>query len=152
MKIHVKTSVAFAIALFVAVACRAQNTNVVFGYDVNGNRTGRTLMVKKTGGEENKSLDTIIPKSSIPEAIYDFESESITVYPNPTHDKLTISLHGLGDGCAKVCILASNGTILFQHELPEGIHNTDLSELPPGLYLLQLTTTDTTQTWKIIKN
>ena len=150
MRNHFKTSVALAIVLLAMVSSHAQNAIVNFGYDANGNRISRTLTVAKA--EENgKSGDIITTLDFITEEANAFGGVTFSVYPNPTHDKLTVSIQGLRENHVKACIIATTGAILVQQELCEGVRDLDLSSLPSGMYILQLSASNMTHIRKIIK-
>ena len=146
-----KTTIIWVVLLFIVISCHGQNYTVFFGYDANGNRIGRSLTVAKME-QKYTPTDTIKASGPFVEAINDFESVNVSVYPNPTHEKLTVSLLGLSDKSVKACIVTATGTTLILRELSNGIHDFDLANLSPGVYLLQLFIADKTQTWKIIKN
>lgn len=150
MRNRLKTSIALATLLLVMVSSHAQNAIVNFGYDANGNRISRTLTVAKV--EENgKSGDTTTTLDFISEETKVFGGVTVSIYPNPTHDKLTVSIQGLRENHVKACLIAPTGAILIQQELCEGIHDLDLSILPSGMYMLQLSASNMTQIRKIIK-
>lgn len=150
MNTRIKRCITLTIALLsMAVASQAQNTIVHFGYDANGNRISRTLTVAKE--EKRMTTDTARILNPIPEEVCVLGTATVSVYPNPVHDKLTVSLQGLGGKNAEAHIINNTGAVLLQRKLPDGVHNLDFSNLPAGVYLLQLTVSNKIHTWKIIK-
>ena len=133
------------------VVCHGQNYTVHIGYDANGNRISRTLTIAKMEQKYNPT-DTIKTQDFILNTIDSFGNATLSVYPNPTHDRLIVSLQGLCEHTVKACIVTTAGTVLIQHELSEGIHEFDLSHLSSGMYFLRLSSQSVSQTWKIIKN
>lgn len=150
MNTRIKCCITLTITLLsMVVAIQAQNTVVHFGYDANGNRISRTLTVAKE--EKGMTNDTARILDPIPEETCVLGAATISVYPNPVQDKLTISLQGLCGEHTEARIITNTGAVLLLRRLPDGIHNLDLSNLPAGVYLLQLTTSNKMHTWKIIK-
>jgi len=119
-------------------------------YDANGNRISRTLTVAKVE-EKGKSDDITTTLDFISEETNAFGGATVSIYPNPTHDKLTVSIQGLRENHVKACLIATTGAILIQQELCKDVHDLDLSSLPSGMYLLQLSASNMTQILKIIK-
>ena len=128
----------------------AQNSTLHFGYDANGNRICRTLSVAKSN-DENVSGDTINVTEWVTDITDFFEDAKVSIYPNPTHETLTVSLRGLCEEFAIIRILTSTGIVIIMEDAKEGDQDFDLSRLATGMYLLQLSTPRTTKTWKIIK-
>lgn len=145
-----KITIVWAISLLIVISCHGQNYTVHFGYDDNGNRISRTLTVAKMEQNYNPT-DTIKTTESIEETHNILGITNVSVFPNPTHEKVTISLQGLCNNSVTACITTITGTILIMSELSEGIHDFDLSDLSSGVYLLHITVADKSQTWKIIK-
>lgn len=146
-----KRLIPICLLLLLSATTFAQNATVHFGYDANGNRTSRTLSIRKT--EENgKPTDTLKSPVFLGEANDSFGKATATVYPNPTRDVLTVKLQGLGTNLAEASIITTAGVVIHQTELSDGSHDFDLSGLPAGIYLLRLAAPDISQTWKIIKN
>lgn len=138
------------VAMLCSLAGRAQTATVHFGYDANGNRISRTLTVRKA--EENgKPTDTLNAPALLTEAGDLFGAASLSLYPNPTRGKVSVALQGTGAGWVTARLVTPAGTILQQRELKDGTHDFDLTGLPPGIYLLQLSAAEVSQTWKIIK-
>jgi len=150
MRNRLKTSIALATLLLAMVSSHAQNAIVNFGYDANGNRISRTLTVAKVE-EKGKSDDITTTLDFISEETNAFGGATVSIYPNPTHDKLTVSIQGLRENHVKACLIATTGAILIQQELCKDVHDLDLSSLPSGMYLLQLSASNMTQILKIIK-
>ncbi|WP_397362562.1 T9SS type A sorting domain-containing protein [Olleya sp. R77988] len=70
---------------------------------------------------------------------------SITIYPNPTVDSITIKASAKIESAVLFDI---TGKIVLNQKLPETM---DLSKLPSGVYLLQLKTNRTTVTKRVVK-
>ena len=137
--------------LLTVIVCHGQNHTVHFGYDANGNRISRSLTVAKMKQNINPT-DTIKTPESIVGTEDKFGNATLSVYPNPTHERLIVSLQGLCDSSVTACITTITGTVLILRDLSDGIQDFDLSHLSSGVYLLRLSSRNDSQTWKIIKN
>ncbi|MGB0176215.1 MAG: T9SS type A sorting domain-containing protein, partial [Owenweeksia sp.] len=67
-------------------------------------------------------------------------SQLVSVYPNPAHDHINLSLHSAGGGNFRAYLTNTNGQQLRSFEIN---HNTGMSEahlplnnLPAGVYIL----------------
>ena len=137
--------------LLIFSVSHAQNNRIYIGYDANGNRISRTLIVAKIE-ENSKPVDSTKSTEAVKEETDSFDNTVFSVYPNPTHEKLTISFQNPTHGQNKASLFTLTGTLLFQYDLTNKTQDIDLSNLLPGVYLLKLSTTAETQVWKIIKN
>lgn len=145
-----KQTILLCLLILLSVITSAQNTTVHFSYDSNGNRISRSLTIRKV--EENgNQIDTIKTPEFISEARDYLGEVDLSIYPNPTSGKVNIALRGLGNNKALVTLVSPTGSVIKQRELSDGSSEFDLSDLPPGTYLLQLSTVEVSQTWKIIK-
>lgn len=136
--------------LLLSVAAFSQTAEVHFSYDANGNRTSRTLTVRKV--EDNGiPVDTPESQGFADVIAATFGRATLSIFPNPTHDKLTVVLEGVDDETIASLITVA-GTVIRQCRLVEGSHDFNLADLPPGVYLLHLSAPSMSQTWKIIKN
>lgn len=131
------------------MACPAQQSNTVtFNYDLNGNRIQERLTAKgdrnnETAMKDNPSTSTILDF---------FNAMKVNLYPNPTDDKLNLSIQDKPDELTLLFkITTSTGTVLYEKILMEDHETFDMSELPPGIYLFQLISGDRKHVWKIIK-
>ncbi len=86
--------------------------------------------------DQNIELSTI---TASPEIL--LEDTSITIYPNPTENDLHIVL---SSGNFDVKILDASGTA-YQTISMSNHHTIDISQLPAGLFFLELTNTDNNQ-------
>jgi hypothetical protein len=136
--------------LLASATAIGQTTTVHFGYDANGNRVSRSLTIRKM--EDNGILiDSLESPLYLGEAKGFLGHALLSLYPNPTHGKLTVTLQGMGDEVVSARLLALTGTVIEQTNIADGARDFDLSGLPPGVYLLQLSAPNVSQTWKIIK-
>ena len=139
--------VALLIALIgVLPICHAQQTHTVaFSYDLDGNRILRQIVIG--GGKGVYYSD----KSQI-QLTDIFETLSVSLYPNPTEGRFSVKVNSLEKSdilCAKVTTVT--GVIICEKTFSNQNEDFDLTQQPPGIYLLQLTDGKEIHEWKIIK-
>ena len=144
-------AITIAIIMTVAMASRAQNAIVHFGYDGDGNRISRTLTIDRNE-EKSQAADSTKNLSGIIETLDDDGNSTLSIYPNPTHDILTVTVDGLCEKTATVSIVTISGGIVFSREMSDGKHDFDLSNMSPGIYMLLFSSPNITKSCKIIKD
>jgi YD repeat-containing protein len=144
-------AILIAIIMTVAMASRAQNAIVHFGYDGDGNRISRTLTINRNE-ENNQAADSTASLSGITETLDEDGNATLSIYPNPTHDILTVAVNGLNDNSATVSIVTVSGGVVLSREMSDGRHDFDLSNMSPGIYTLLFSSPSITKSWKIIKD
>ena len=144
-------AIILAIIMTVATASRAQNAIVHFGYDSNGNRISRTLTLDRNE-ENSQAADSTASLSGIIETLDEDGNATLSIYPNPTHDILTVAVNGLNDNSATVSIVTISGGVVLSREMSDGRHDIDLSNISPGIYTLLFSSPNITKSWKIIKD
>lgn len=144
-------AILIAIIMTVAMASRAQNAIVHFGYDGDGNRISRTLTINRNE-ENNQAADSTASLSGITETLDEDGNATLSIYPNPTHDILTVAVNGLNDNSASVSIVTVSGGVVLSREMSDGRHDFDLSNMSPGIYTLLFSSPNITKSWKIIKD
>lgn len=144
-------AITIAIIMTVAMAGRAQNAVVHFGYDGDGNRISRTLTIDRNE-EKSQAADSTTNLASIIETLDDDGNATLSIYPNPTHDILTVAVDGLSEKSATLSIVTVSGSVVLSREMSDGKHDFDLSEMSPGIYMLLFSSPNITKSWKIIKD
>ena len=144
-------AITIAIIMTVAMASRAQNAIVHFGYDGDGNRISRTLTIDRNE-EKSQAADSTTSLAGIIETLDNDGSATLSIYPNPTHDILTVAVDGLSEKSATLSIVTVSGSVVLSREMSDGKHDFDLSEMSPGIYMLLFSSTNITKSWKIIKD
>ena len=144
-------AITIAIIMTVAMASRAQNAIVHFGYDGDGNRISRTLTIDRNE-EKSQAADSTTNLAGIIETLDDDGIATLAIYPNPTHDILTVAVDGLSEKSATLSIVTISGSVVLSREMSDGKHDFDLSEMSPGIYMLLFSSTNITKSWKIIKD
>ena len=136
--------------LLLPLAVFTQTTEVHFSYDSNGNRTSRTLSVRKA--EEKGASNDTLELNGVSQAMVDVLGQArLSVFPNPAHDRLTVMLEGI-EVEATATLITAAGTVIRHCRIVDGTNDFNLADLPPGAYLLRVSTHTVSQTWKIIKN
>lgn len=144
-------AITIAIIMTVAMASRAQNAIVHFGYDGDGNRISRTLTIDRNE-EKSQAADSTTNLAGIIETLDDDGIATLSIYPNPTHDILTVAVDGLSEKSATLSIITVSGSVVLSREMSDGKHELDLSEMSPGIYMLLFSSPNITKSWKIIKD
>lgn len=144
-------AITIAIIMTVAMAGRAQNAVVHFGYDGDGNRISRTLTIDRNE-EKSQAADSTTNLASILETLDNDGSATLAIYPNPTHDILTVAVDGLSEKSATLSIVTVSGSVVLSREMSDGKHEFDFSEMSPGIYMLLFSSPNITKSWKIIKD
>jgi YD repeat-containing protein len=144
-------AITIAIIMTVAMASRAQNAIVHFGYDGDGNRISRTLTIDRNE-EKSQAADSTTNLAGIIETLDDDGNATLSIYPNPTHDILTVAVDGLSEKSATLSIITVSGSVVLSREMSDGKHEFDLSEMSPGIYMLLFSSPNITRSWKIIKD
>ena len=76
------------------------------------------------------------------------------VYPNPTHEDLTVAYELKSVGDLTLTLTDVSGRIVFQKHTPAvktGTETVQMIDLAKGTYLLRLTSADDSRTEKIVK-
>lgn len=151
MKAEFYKTLFFLLLAVATVPCLAQERGfVTFTYDNNGNRITRMLAMKKVS-ENGKNVEADNP--IVAETIDVFSNMEISVYPNPTKDKILIAVNnGKTQQMPRWRLTSMTGAILQENNAKSNPESIDLSGLPSGIYLLQLNTASEVHIWKIIKN
>ena len=119
--------------------------NMIFTYDYNGNRTGREIcFIRDNGGSEKQD--------ALPFVSDTFDAVEVSIYPNPTSDKVIVAASGIRNGQdMKAVLLTISGEALEEKILANPTESFDLSGKAPGIYLLELYMNQEKHIWKVIK-
>ena len=108
-------------------------------------------------GDCGAELEEVMAVSSPPPPpAFPFSSQDITLYPNPTHEGVTVSLEVEQAQSISVQIYQGTGQAIFSKEfqLSEGkqlVSIPEIKHLTPGIYFLQLRTSDAMSGFHLIK-
>ena len=124
---------------------------VRFAYDACGNRTGRTLEFGRMDGGGTGDGDPGKPEEWCAELRDSFQGGEVTLSPNPTEGRFTLSLSGEIPSRATATLLTLTGAVLEERAVNGPAEEFDLGAQPAGMYLLRLAAGKETGTWKIVK-
>jgi hypothetical protein len=67
---------------------------------------------------------------------------AMQVYPNPASDQMTVVFNAETKGMGEITIMTAEGRVLRKTDVPvvpgRNVHQVDVTDLPSGIYLLQL--------------
>jgi len=96
-------------------------------------------------------LDQSVYNPGLPVGVEDIQnSVALSIYPNPTRERLNVVLHGFSKAC-NLSILNLDGMEIIMGVLESQQTIVDVSVLPPGVYILQIATEAGMQKQKFIK-
>ena len=130
------------------LTCPAQQSNTVtFNYDSNGNRIGQTFT--SNGGRTNEAA---MSNNISDSAIFDsFKALKVSIYPNPTHDKVFLSIGDFAKTTVRAKLITETGATLWEDNIASDVGSIDLSGQSVGVYLLELAIEGERRIWKVIK-
>ncbi|MDO8998426.1 MAG: T9SS type A sorting domain-containing protein [Bacteroidota bacterium] len=105
-------------------------------------------LISGTGGELLKWNKNSLATSLIN---YSKENSGLTIYPNPTKDKLNIEILISETKNIKLNITNSLGQVVYSIDNPDVKHEIDLSFLTSGIYYLKVQNISEQKAFKIIK-
>ena len=133
------------ILLTLSTIVRLQAQQVTYAYDAAGNRISRTIIMQQQARERNQPEENTSHTDKLGEA-------SVTIYPNPTQGLLKVNIDNMPeDSQGRIQVFDLNGQMLMQKTDIDYSTDVDLSSQSPGTYILKITLSDKTTTWKIIK-
>jgi len=151
MKTHIARLLAVAVLVTAGAVCLQAQTRtyyVNFAYDADGNRVSRTITLgsnREDGDHEADTTAAVRYTDQIDEC-------EISIYPNPTSDKVHVGMTPTEDGVTMTATLFSSlGVLITRREISPSPTEFDLSGMASGTYLLELRRGTETRTWKIIK-
>jgi len=107
-------------------------------------------IVQKITLTDNIAVSAYFVKAPILLAVDDFEKHSVSYYPNPAYDRLTVATEGI----ASVVLLSADGRVVYQSQQnSSSTLDIEVSTFPAGIYFLLLIKADGSMTTsKILKN
>ncbi|MDP2194219.1 MAG: T9SS type A sorting domain-containing protein, partial [Alphaproteobacteria bacterium] len=120
----------------------ALNLNSVFFTDAN---TGYIV------GENGTILKTTNGGGSVSAARTQTIESTITIYPNPATNKISIATNNNLQGETTICIFNMNGALLQQKIFQsQNLIELDVSTLPKGFYLVKIQSNKGIETKKLV--
>ncbi|MCX6282068.1 MAG: T9SS type A sorting domain-containing protein [Bacteroidetes bacterium] len=83
--------------------------------------------------------------------INDGNSQGISAYPNPVHDKMIVMLPVSGSNNAELEVWSMDGRKFSEQTVSEPKTEINLSKLLPGMYFIRVISKDITGTFKFVK-
>ena len=161
-------SVALLLTVFLLYCTQAEG-QTSYGYDLSGNRISRVITLPSQTSSAVSSADPLTepPADPVVEPVEEQSMEqspeqqvysemlkdfSVLIYPNPTKGELTVKIQGLAEEQTAVLrIYSASGSLILQKTGVRDMEYLDISHQPAGIYLLKITSEDTSTEWKIIK-
>jgi hypothetical protein len=125
------------------------NTASLNGAQLPVDTTTIIWTITDNAGNENACSFDITVNAYV--GIDNFSESGISVYPNPTKGKFTISNQGLEAYGFKICDITGNIIQRFNN-LTARQYQIDISDQPDGVYILKILSKKGIRTQKIIKN
>lgn len=132
--------------------CFSQTVNEYnYGYDESGNRILREIIMKKSAQLPVDSLTSA--KAKVGEASFKelFGEKQITITPNPTKGLITVQIPLSEMDNVQIALYDLRGGLLLEYKNVGSITAIDLSNEPPGTYLMRIFINNKPSTWKIIR-
>lgn len=122
---------------------------ISFNYDENGNRTGTEILFTRAGGVGDNTMEEQVFMSSISDS---FNTVEVSVYPNPTNEKVYVATNNMENGhTMKALLMSVSGETLEERTVSGSKESFDLSGRASGIYLLELNLDQEKHIWKVIK-
>ena len=99
-----------------------------YAYDVMG--------IHKVFGREFRSINSDKKLVEVPTEVAAFESQEVSIYPNPTHDNITINAEEM----RHITVLSILGQVVYETEVNGDEIVLNLSQFDAGIYLLRVIT------------
>ena len=118
-----------------------------YEYDESGNRLSRK--VRLLPAKQDQTRQGKSGQESINELI---ETFSITIYPNPTHENLTISTQSASNNpLTELMLYNTQGKLLYKDKNNNNTNTINMSMYDKGIYLLIIMIEGNRKEFKVIK-
>lgn len=125
-------------------------SKIEFGYDDNGNRDSRKVIVLNTKSATIPP-DSLLAKKDIIPLNDKVGLQRTMIYPNPTKGMLRIDFPDLGDQLPIIRAYDQSGRLIVQKTALSLGNEIDLTAYPPGFYMMVIQIGQEKKDWKIIK-
>jgi hypothetical protein len=116
--------------------------DIAFDYDADGNMEFRYVLTLKSPAAPTKEDDAVT---------IEFSGQKISIYPNPTQGKITVSFASLDTEKENVMHLYDMSGKLIKSQKIVSMQNELEITGAPGIYLLTIHSGEAVSKWKIIK-
>lgn len=147
----IKKGLLTILALYITFACLSQTPlQREYLYDESGNRICRKILVISANTQRNFRQQTEeTPTDCFQEQVCSY---SCKIYPNPTSGYIQLDIEDMTEPFQGIADLYNSFGVLLRNFRISGSHNIfDLSDFPPGMYILRLNINKKSEEWKIIK-
>lgn len=121
--------------------------DILYSYDVNGNRIERIIYlskVKKATVKADVTEETLFSDNN--------NQEIIHIYPNPTKGQLFLKIKSSVEfDSGKIHLFDNSGKLIISDQVTSYSHSIDLRNYSSGVYLLKVLINKEVYVWKIIK-
>jgi len=161
-----KVSIFFGLLIFLAIP-KVFSQGIMYGYDENGNRTLRDVIVltqeEKTTtipDSTNNANDTTLAQTNSvdsPEASKQnrieasFAGNKVLIYPNPAKYYITVETENISAQNTEINVCDIYGKSIETIHIYENLTKIDFSQKANGTYLLKMTINNKSKTWTIVK-
>jgi hypothetical protein len=115
------------------IKIQAQTLDFTFNYDSAGNRTWRVM------DPIEKKIDPDIKDHPFSDSSSSLNLDA-SVYPNPTHGKVVITVSNMQSGCKlNICLYDTWNNLILNLESYNPNIDLDLKTLSKGIYYLRIT-------------
>lgn len=131
----------------------AQTYEFTYGYDASGNRTSRTFTLKSATIPQKDTNSNPQEISKARQEILEdlINNRKVQIYPNPTKGVVRVEIHELQELPAIIHLIGVQGNHIRTSRVKGVFTNVDLSNQPPGMYILKISVGGQSSDWKIIK-
>lgn len=116
--------------------------------DINDNGKMDYIIGNSRGGLGFFTSDSSVPTNNL----YNDNSLSIKILPNPTNDFVYFEVDGFKEGETELRVINSVGKVVLEKSLPYWKSGVDLSRFPAGIYFCEIVIGENRGLIKLIKN
>lgn len=132
--------------LFIAICLLTMNIgaqNIQFNYDASGNRIERKVI------NLSRSADNSNPEAIMEETIGKI---SLEFYPNPTKGEIKVLISGTQEiYSGTISIFNFKGQEVLTKKISSSETSVNISNQPPGIYIMYVIINKEKKSWKVIK-
>ena len=134
----------FITSFLLITAFQLSAQQYTYVYDAAGNRTKVTVLKSSPAPGPDQKQEAVLVTD---------EGMEFKLYPNPTKGLVTIECPGLEDGAKVTCTIYDTGGRFISNAVytSQQTIKCDLSNVPNGLYILQIKLPDTQHVLKVLK-
>lgn len=126
------------------------NTPVLYSFTDNSPLPGRNFYRIKMNSQNGSVEYSDYCETTVRGKVLNNDIQ-VSVFPNPSESELTVSISGIPANGSALNITDGLGQIVFSGILENNTSLLNISELPPGIYLLQVNGDGFTETRKVVK-